>query len=241
MLLDLLRVTPARVATAAGACALTLALAPATPTARAASCSGTDVPVAGTTIAAGRAALACLIDQSRAEHGLPPLRYDDRLARAARAHTDDMVRRRYFAHVTPSGTGVTTRLRAAGFPMNGAWWAGEVLVAASGSLSTPQALMTAWLNSPPHRAILLSPRAARIGIGIARDMPTGAHNANAATVTADLGHLCPADSTPPPDPTSGYSSDPTSDYTSNYTSDYTSNYTSDYTNNSAKETDPCAD
>jgi uncharacterized protein YkwD len=46
-------------------------------------------------------------------------------------------------------------------------WAGETLVRGSGL--TPRAMVDLWLDSPGHRAILLSPRAKRAGIAITRD------------------------------------------------------------------------
>ncbi|MDR7254096.1 uncharacterized protein YkwD [Nocardioides sp. BE266] len=46
-------------------------------------------------------------------------------------------------------------------------WAGETLVRGSGL--TPAAMVQLWLDSPGHRAILLSPRARRAGIAITRD------------------------------------------------------------------------
>jgi uncharacterized protein YkwD len=159
----------------------------------ASTCEGAEVPIAQGSVAGSRAALACLIDETRRERGLSPLRYDDRLGQAARDHTSDMVRRDYFAHVSPGGADMTDRLRDAGWPTRGSWWAGEMLALGSGSRSTPRSLVSAWLNSPPHRAILLSERAARIGIGVARDTPDGKHANDGVTVTADLGRLCPAD------------------------------------------------
>ncbi len=46
-------------------------------------------------------------------------------------------------------------------------WAGETLVRGSGL--TPREMVDLWLDSPGHRAILLSPRAKRAGIAITRD------------------------------------------------------------------------
>jgi uncharacterized protein YkwD len=46
-------------------------------------------------------------------------------------------------------------------------WAGETLVRGSGL--TPRAMVDLWIDSPGHRAILLSPRAKRAGIAITRD------------------------------------------------------------------------
>ena len=46
-------------------------------------------------------------------------------------------------------------------------WAGETLVRGTGL--TPREMVDLWLNSPSHRAILLSPRAKRAGIAITSD------------------------------------------------------------------------
>jgi uncharacterized protein YkwD len=46
-------------------------------------------------------------------------------------------------------------------------WAGETLVRGAGL--TPRAMVDLWLDSPGHRAILLSPRARRAGVAITRD------------------------------------------------------------------------
>lgn len=46
-------------------------------------------------------------------------------------------------------------------------WAGEALI--RGAQLTPNSMVTAWLESPPHRAILMSPRAKRAGIAVVQD------------------------------------------------------------------------
>lgn len=48
-----------------------------------------------------------------------------------------------------------------------AQWAGENLI--RGTQLTPQSMVDAWLNSPGHRAILLSPRATRAGVSVVED------------------------------------------------------------------------
>jgi uncharacterized protein YkwD len=167
----------------------------------AAACDGAEAPIAATTVAQSRAALACLIDTVRVERGLSALRDDDRLAETARDHAADMVQRDYFGHVTPAGADPTVRRRRAGWPpANTGWWAGEVLVQASGDATTPRRLVSAWLNSPGHRRILLSDHAALIGIGVVRNTPDGTHPRDGVTAAAELGRLCPA-------------ADPLSDYT----------------------------
>ena len=46
-------------------------------------------------------------------------------------------------------------------------WVGETLV--SGTSLTPRSAVRAWLNSPPHRAVILKPRARMAGIGVQVD------------------------------------------------------------------------
>ncbi len=46
-------------------------------------------------------------------------------------------------------------------------WAGEALI--RGEQLTPESMVQAWMDSPPHRAILMSPRAKRAGIAVVED------------------------------------------------------------------------
>jgi uncharacterized protein YkwD len=61
-----------------------------------------------------RAALDCLHDQVRSQHGLGTLVESPALAAAAAAHTDDMLARGYFDHATPEGGTFDQRILAAG-------------------------------------------------------------------------------------------------------------------------------
>jgi uncharacterized protein YkwD len=110
-----------------------------------------------------RRAMLCLVNRTRIAAGLAPFRGERHLARAASRHAADMGRRHYFAHVSPSGKGPMSRARAAGWRGG----VGEVIAWGCGSLSTPVATLRAWLNSPPHRAILLG-KARRAGVGVKR-------------------------------------------------------------------------
>jgi uncharacterized protein YkwD len=108
-----------------------------------------------------RRALLCLVNHARASSGLSPFRAERHLARAASRHAADMGRRNYFAHVSPSGKSPLARVRAAGWRGN----VGEVISWGCGTLASPRATLRAWLNSPPHRAIVLGgARAAGVGI-----------------------------------------------------------------------------
>lgn len=125
-------------------------------------CRGARGRVGSTSTSTLRRAVLCLANLQRARNGKGALRANRRLALAARRHAADMARRGYFDHVSPSGRGPMARARAVGWHGS----IGEVLASGCGSLSTPAATVAAWLNSPPHRAVLLgSGRVAGVGIG----------------------------------------------------------------------------
>ena len=108
-----------------------------------------------------RRAMLCLVNHARASAGLSPFRAERHLARAAARHARDMGRRNYFAHVSPTGKSPLARARAAGWRGG----VGEVIAWGCGTLASPRATLRAWLNSPPHRAIVLGGgRAAGVGV-----------------------------------------------------------------------------
>ena len=130
-------------------------------------------------------ATVCLINQARDNHGLRALRSTDSLARAATAHSRDMVVNGFFAHDSPTGSTPKERIDRAGyFDGTGAWALGETIAWGSGGRATPAAIVRSWLRSPPHRAILLDGGYRDIGIGIAVGAPG---QAGGATFTGDFG------------------------------------------------------
>ena len=118
---------------------------------------------------ARRIAVGCLVNKERTSAGLRGFRWSRSLGRAATRHARDMARRGYFSHRRSGGPTLARRVRAAGFRGRNV---GEAIAYGCGSLSTPAAIVRAWMNSPPHRAILLS-RRSRVGIGIAGRPPVG--------------------------------------------------------------------
>jgi uncharacterized protein YkwD len=97
------------------------------------------------------------LNRVRAAHALPPLRYDPRLQRAARAHSREMLASGIFQH----GAFGTRMVR---FDVGGTL-TGENLAWGVGRFGTASAIVGAWLASPEHRANLLRPGFTRIGIG----------------------------------------------------------------------------
>ncbi len=121
-----------------------------------------------------RRRLLCLMNRARARFGLPPLRANRCLHRVASRHAHDMVRRRYFGHVTPNGWDPGRRARMSGYvPRSGRWAVGENIAWGIAGAARPAWVVRAWLRSPGHRHNLLSRRFRDAGIGVARGTPYG--------------------------------------------------------------------
>lgn len=103
-----------------------------------------------------------LINAYRTGEGRHPWRESVTLTRAARAHSMAMQDLGFFAHEDPWGRGPAQRVSAAEY--------GPYLVVgeniAMGALSPPETLR-AWLDSPPHHALLLDRRVTEAGVGVA--------------------------------------------------------------------------
>ncbi len=130
-----------------------------------------------------RAALLDRINQVRANHDLRPVYPASALHLVAKRHSRDMVARDYFAHTSPTGSTVGSRIVGSGFVSGYSWAGGETLAWGSGSLGTPDAIVSAWMHSPEHRAILLSPK--WHWVGISRAAGTFCGVAGARVWTAD--------------------------------------------------------
>jgi uncharacterized protein YkwD len=111
-----------------------------------------------------RTQLLYRINQTRRAHHLPLVYPSPRLQIAAAHHSDDMVSRDYFAHTSPAGSTVGTRIVNSGFVSGYSWLGGETLAWGTGTLATPLSTVRAWLASPEHRAILLSSQFHWVGI-----------------------------------------------------------------------------
>jgi hypothetical protein len=100
-----------------------------------------------------------------------------------------MVRQGYFEHTSPAGVTFMDRIESTGY-MHGArsWTVGENLVWGTGPLSTPQALVTAWMNSPPHRENLLRPAFREIGVAALAGTPVSRNDLTGVTVSSEYGY-----------------------------------------------------
>lgn len=102
-----------------------------------------------------------LVNQVRAEYGLPPVTYNAQLATAAQGHANFIASEGIYSHYGINGSTWQDRAQAAGYP----GWAGENLV--GGTNLTPAQGVTWWRNSPIHFTNMLNPRWTEAGIGFA--------------------------------------------------------------------------
>lgn len=103
--------------------------------------------------------MAQLVNAERRASGLPPLKVDAKLNRAAQAHACDMAAKGYFDHVEPNGSTPKVRVKRAGFR--------TCLTAENISLDwkSPERAMQALMVSPGHRANILRRGVTALGIG----------------------------------------------------------------------------
>jgi uncharacterized protein YkwD len=132
----------------------------------------TAAPARGLT--SSERSLLTTMNAVRKSHGLPALRVDFRLVRAARGHSVDMMQRQYFAHGSVAGRVAAAGARGPLFGEDLAWATGI----------TANWVVDRWLASPRHRAILLRPGFRRVGVGYAFGTFIG--HGDAGVVTADF-------------------------------------------------------
>jgi len=124
-------------------------------------------------------ALIRRVNDVRGDHGLSPLRASSALNRAADSHSRDMLRHDFFDHTSSDGTPFDSRIRR----YADARMVGENLAAIGRRHGGGRAVMRMWMQSPVHRAVLLSPDYRRIGIGRRWGTLGTSHQ---AVVTADF-------------------------------------------------------
>ena len=163
-----------------------IALGPAKARAAQQGCENADIAPTDANVRAVREAILCLHNEIRDDRGLPRLREDARLRRAAVAHSEDMVSRRFFEHTTPGGVTMVDRIMAARYASGNVGWSlGENLAWGTGRLATPRSTMRAWMDSPGHRANIVKRAYRELGIGVVTGVPTS--GSAGATYTANFG------------------------------------------------------
>jgi uncharacterized protein YkwD len=157
--------------------------------ASAADCGPVNTQVTGLSEAQMEDSITCLINDERSSNGLQPVILNSDLREAALSHSSEMIAQSYFEHTSPAGLTFIDRIESTGY-MRGArsWTVGENLVWGTGPLSTPQALVTAWMNSPPHRENLLRPSFREIGVAALAGTPISRSDLTGVTVSSEYGY-----------------------------------------------------
>ncbi len=102
-----------------------------------------------------------LVNIERQKEGLQPLSADALLMKGAAAKSQDMVQNGYFSHNSPKYGSPFAMMKTFGISYR---YAGENI--ASGQAS-PESVVRAWMNSPGHRANIMSSKFNKIGVGYA--------------------------------------------------------------------------
>ncbi len=99
------------------------------------------------------------VNHARRSQGLPPLRWDEALAAAARRHAEVMAERGSAAHAFQGEPSLTVRVKEAGARFH--WLSENVTQGPTSGLIHVQ-----LMKSPPHRANILDRDMDSIGIGV---------------------------------------------------------------------------
>ena len=141
-----------------------------------AACGDSGITPEESNLAQVNAAVLCLVNGERAAAGLPALQANSQLDQAAAGMARRMVDEKFFSHETPDGKSVVDRVEPTGYiPSSGDWVVGENLAWGSGGLSTPQAIVNGWMNSPGHKANILATDYKDIGVAAVMGAPSSQH------------------------------------------------------------------
>uniref|UniRef100_A0ACD5GYD8 CAP domain-containing protein n=1 Tax=Desertifilum tharense IPPAS B-1220 TaxID=1781255 RepID=A0ACD5GYD8_9CYAN len=99
-----------------------------------------------------------LTNQERSRLGLSPLTLSPLLSQAAQTHSQNMALQDFFSHTGLDGSSPSDRARIVGYSSGTA----ENIAA---GYTTPEAVVTGWMNSPGHRENILNPNYRTIGVG----------------------------------------------------------------------------
>ncbi len=117
------------------------------------------IPQIDSNVSGFEAEVIRLVNDIRRENGLQPLTANWELSRVARYKSQDMLDNRYFAHNSPIYGSPGQMVKAFGLSYRAV---GENIAK---GYSTPQAVVTGWMNSSGHRANILNASYKQIGVG----------------------------------------------------------------------------
>lgn len=122
-----------------------------------------NIPTVPTDIRTQENEVIRLVNVERTKRGLQPLKANWELSRVARLKSQDMANKGYFSHQSPTYGSPFNMMENFGIRFSSA---GENIAYGQ---KTPAQVMTAWMNSPGHKANILSPSYTEIGVGLAKN------------------------------------------------------------------------
>ena len=136
---------------------------------RAATCAALAAPLALVSAPPASAAtnadlekqVITLVNAERRKVGCAGMRTGTALRTAARLHSADMAKYRYFSHTSRDGRSPWDRIRAQKY-----YWGSAENIAAG--QTTAKAVVAAWMKSTGHRKNILNCRNKAVGVGVAR-------------------------------------------------------------------------
>lgn len=120
---------------------------------------GTDTTPDSGSVSSLERQVVALVNQERAAYGLSPLTLSADLSDGARLKSQDMRDSRYFDHNSPTYGTPFEMMRSLGIT----YWAAAENIAMG--YRTAEAVVNGWMNSPGHRANILSDKYTEIGVG----------------------------------------------------------------------------
>lgn len=119
----------------------------------------TEKPVSSPTSLTYEKKVVQLVNVERAKNGLSNLTLSTTLSNSARAKSQDMIDKSYFSHTSPTYGSVGDMLKKFGISYTAY---GENIAYGQ---RTPEQVVKAWMESPGHRANILSTHFSKIGVG----------------------------------------------------------------------------
>jgi uncharacterized protein YkwD len=119
------------------------------------------LPSAAASLDAQESDLVAVVNSFRTAHGLARLAVSDTLTFASKWMATDMAVYDYFSHTARDGRAPVQRMTDAGYPAPQTY-TGENIAAGYASAAE---VLSGWINSPAHYAVLTNPNYRAIGVG----------------------------------------------------------------------------
>ena len=140
----------------------TAAPKPTTPAPKPTATASSPAATGGASASGAVAEVVELVNAERAKVGCSPVKVNTTLTKAAQDHSEDMAASGSMSHTGSDGSSPGDRITRAGYG-----WSTYGENVAYG-YSTPEQVMTGWMNSPGHKENILNCAFKEIGVGLAQ-------------------------------------------------------------------------